>query len=352
MKNSIRILLWIAAVTLGLLGLGMMLGALNTSGTDAAGRGLAEGMGFLVCLVAGAGVLALVLERFWRGWLWIAGGIVALPLAAVAFFTVASSIDQARRQRETEAMQSGQTDFGDQPALLAVAQAISKNDEAAIRATAKNVPDLQAAGREGKTLLYFAVDQALERPELVKAVEVLLSLGANPNYNNGQMASCAMWLASNGEVRLLRAMLDAGGDPNGRDFRGQPIILGNWNMTYFEADRTARFHLLLERGADINSRFSDDAPAFPGYTLLLYRTNAGRGDASAYADALFLLERGADYHLPAADGTTLVKMLEEHRQFFATTNQAPPAEFDRLWEWLKTHGALPAETGTEPGKGS
>ena len=49
----------------------------------------------------------------------------------------------------------------DQPALLAVALAVSKNDEAAIRAAAKNVPDLQAAGRDGETLLYFAVDPRL-----------------------------------------------------------------------------------------------------------------------------------------------------------------------------------------------
>jgi hypothetical protein len=48
--------------------------------------------------------------------------------------------------------ESGGWDFGDQPAVLAVAQSIVKNEPQAIHATAKGVPDLQAAGRYGETL--------------------------------------------------------------------------------------------------------------------------------------------------------------------------------------------------------
>jgi hypothetical protein len=79
----------------------------------------------------------------------------------------------------------------DQPALFAVAHAIVKNDQEAIRAAAKALPDSNAPGRDCTTLLYFAVTQSWQRPELVEAVKTLLSLGADPNYTNGHRNSFA-----------------------------------------------------------------------------------------------------------------------------------------------------------------
>lgn len=343
MKSALHIILWIFFVALGVFGLLTMTGLLETSGMDPAGRAIAQGIGFLICLVAAGAIVALLLARRWRAWLWVAGAIIALPFVLVVVFTVGKSIDEAKNKRESEDVHSGRADFREQPALLEVAEAISNNDEAAIRAAAKNVPDLNAAGREGKTLLYFAIDEALERPQLIKAVETLLSLGADPNYNNGQMNSFAVWRAAQGEVRLLRTMLDGGGNPNAPDFRGNPIIFGNWNTTYAEADRPARFRLLLDRGADVNSVLPDDSPFSQGYTLLLQRASTGRGDPSAYSDALMLLERGADFRRAAGDGTTLAKMLEEHRHYFETTGQEVPEEFSKLVKWLEEHGGMQSE---------
>ena len=108
-------------------------------------------------------------------------------------------IDRALQQLRAE-QRSGKWDFGDQPALFAVAHAIVKNDQEAIREAAKALPDLQAPGRDGTTLLYFAVTQSWQRPELVEAVKTLLSLGADPNYTNGHGNSFAMANAVHGSV--------------------------------------------------------------------------------------------------------------------------------------------------------
>ncbi len=62
--------------------------------------------------------------------------------------------EEHRRQLQAE-QRSGKWDFGDQPALFAVAQAVVKNDQEAIRVAAKALPDLQAPGRDGTTLLYL-----------------------------------------------------------------------------------------------------------------------------------------------------------------------------------------------------
>ncbi len=167
---------------------------------------------------------------------------VAAAWLAVAFLLGGRARDADENQDGDQ--RSGCEDFREQPALLAVANAIERNDEYAIRAAVKNVPDLQAAGREGKTLLYFAVEEALERPQLVKSVATLLSCGADPNYNNGKLYSFAMSRGSTGDVHLLRTLLDAGGNPNGTDYLGKPIICELLSSPYSEGDRRDRLRLL------------------------------------------------------------------------------------------------------------
>ena len=268
-----------------------------------------------------------------------AGFVISVVWFFIAFFMSMERGEEHRRQLDAE-QRSGKWDFGDQPALFAVAHAIVKNDQEEIRAAAKALPDLQAPGRDGTTLLYFAVTQSWQRPELVEAVKTLPSLGADPNYTNRNRNSFAMANAVHGSALLLRYMLEAGGDPNTRDEFGQPIILMNWYLGYYKNDARARLDLLLDRGADINSTMPERESDSAGYTLLLYRTKMGLDDNLAYADALTLLERRADPNRAAADGMTFAKMLMEHRQHFTAGKRRPPPEFKALWEWAQTYGIL------------
>ena len=105
----------------------------------------------------------------------------------------------------------------------------------------------------------------------------------------------------------------------------------------FEQDTLRVAGLLIDRGADVNSAMPTTASDSAGYTLLLYRTKMGLDDKLAYADALTLLERGADPNRAGADGMTFKKMLADHRAHFGGT---PPAEFAALWDWAETHGVL------------
>ena len=160
------------------------------------------------------------------------GGIcLTVAIGAVVWLVVAFVMDMERgeeHQRQfREEQRSGKLDFGDQPALLAVAEAIVRNDQDAIRAAAKALADLQAPGRDGATLLNFAVTQSWRRPELAEAVRTLLSLGADPSYTNGKPNSFAMANAVHSSEPVLRAMLEAGGNPNARDEFGEPMILMN-----------------------------------------------------------------------------------------------------------------------------
>ena len=273
------------------------------------------------------------------------GGIwLALAFGAVVLFFVAFIVDIERGEEHgrqfREEQRSGKLDFGDQPALFAVARAIVKNDQDAIRAAAKALPDLQSPGRDGATLLNFAVMQSWQRPESADAVRTLLSLGADPNYTNGKQNSFAMANAVHGSEPVLRAMLEAGGNPNARDEFGEPMIVMNWYLGYYPSQARSRLELLLDHGADVNSTRPQTASDFAGYTLLLYRTKMGLDDSRAYADALTLLERGADPYRAGADGMTFGRMLTDHREHFGRTLNRPPVEFATLWDWAETHGIL------------
>jgi hypothetical protein len=270
-----------------------------------------------------------------------AGVVVSVVWFFVSFYMSMERGEEHRRQVDAE-QRSGKWDFGDQPALFAVVDAIVKNDQDAIRAAAKALPNLQTPGRDGTTLLYFAVTQSWQRPESVEAVKTLLSLGADPNYTNGQRNSFALANAVHGSALLLRYMLEAGGDPNARNEFSEPMILMNWYLGYYKNDARARLDLLLDHGADINATMPERESEFDGYTLLLYRTEMGPRYSEygeAYADALYLLERGADPNRAAADGMTFPKMLMKHRQQFRAVKRTPP-EFEALWEWAQTHGIL------------
>ena len=263
---------------------------------------------------------------------------ITLLIGFVAFFgwyIYEYSKGEARQAALREEQRSGKAFFGDQPALFAVAQAIVKNDPEAIRAAAAAVPDLQAPGSGGATLLDFAVTSSWPRPELVEAVKTLLSLGADPNHTNGHGRSFAMADAVHGSAALLRAMLDAGGEPNTRDEHGWPMILRIWYLGYPPGDDRARLELLVERGADINSTVPESDSDEAGYTVLLYRMAQGLRKDAAYADALFLLQRGADPNRVARDGMTFAKMLMQHREHFA--GKKAPATFDALWDWAKAN---------------
>jgi len=336
-----QIVLWLAAAAYVIVGVLAIAGVLGSAREADSLRHAYIVFGSLILIIGITSAVVTSLANKWRGWLFFAPLILCLglPIGLFGAFWIDMEKGEVHRRQLDEEMQSGRYAFGDQPALLAVAQAIRANDQDAIRAAAKNVSDLQAPGRDGTTLLSWAVRQTWQRPQLVESVKTLLSLGADPNFTNGHRESFAMGNAVHGTAAGLQAMLEAGGDPNARNEYGWPIVFMHFKLGYYKDEERARLDLLLDHGADINSTVPESESEFVGYSLVLYTTQSGLHDGREYANALHLLERGADPNRVAPDGMTLGKMLIQHREHF-TKGRGAPAEFAPLWEWAQTHGII------------
>ena len=340
MRKFFLTILALLAGAYAFFGLLAMLGALDTAGTDPAGRGMSAAFGMIGLIIGAAAGAVLFFGRKSLVALVLAALILGAIPALFGLWTISLSRSEARAQKETQESESGRADFGHDPALFAVADAIARNDPDAVRTAAKGVPNLQQPGRDGMTLLNFAVKKCWSRPEFSKSARALLDSGADPNFTNESRESFAMANSIHGPVALLWMMLQAGGNANAVDELGRPMIFGNWQLEYNEKDRRARLELLAGRGLDLNATLPVEQHTFSGYPLLLYRTNVGRGDHEAYNDAMFLIERGADPNRAAPDGTTLLTMLTDHMQFFSQRETGAPEQFLVLFRFLEQR-ALP-----------
>lgn len=288
-----------------------------------------------------AGVAVWFARRRW--WMLIVAAAIlcaAGPVLLFGAFWIDMEKGEAHRRQSEAEVHSGRYHFGDQPALFAVAQAIAANNQEAIRAAAKAAPDLQAAGRDGATLLGWTVRETWQRRELVAAVKTLLALGADPNYTNGKDMSFALGYAVHGPAEGLRAMLEAGGNPNALNAYSWPLVFMRYKLGYYKEEELARLDLLLDHGANINAVVPPKESDCAGCTLLLYTTQNGLTDPAEYTCAQHLLEKGADPDKAGSDGRNFAALLAQHRQKYNSENRGPPPQFTSLWNWAQARGLV------------
>ncbi|WP_242414172.1 hypothetical protein [Salinivibrio sp. MA427] len=131
--------------------------------------------------------------------------------------------------------------------LLAVAEAMKAHDIDKAKALAEKLPDIDAPGNEHFTLLAFAVADTN-----IPAIKMLMALGADPASKFGEgegaqsVAYFAMWRKT---TDALKAMLEAGMDPNLTDEYGETLIFDVPDLEDNDA-----LKLLVEFGADVNAR--------------------------------------------------------------------------------------------------
>lgn len=130
------------------------------------------------------------------------------------------------------------------PGVVALVQAIEREDLPKIDAALTRGADINAVGEEGQTPLHWSL---LKVGVSVKTIQHLLDRGANPNAPMSNGASPLYLTAGSNRPDLLELFLKNRGDPN--------ILVRNRRTALMDAiasQQEVNLELLLKYGADAN----------------------------------------------------------------------------------------------------
>lgn len=183
------------------------------------------------------------------------------------------------------------------PPMVELLHSLERGDERAAKAQLANGLTFNIVGRGKITPLFWMYgNQDLESAQLA------LKLGADPNFPNGYGTSPVAWFAKRHFTaeKWMKMLMEAGGDPNGKDANGDPLIVGA-NPDYLD--------ILLAHGADINVKDHS------GVSIVLRMANM-----EYFSDIYWLAtEHGADLCLYDNTGTSVadvVKRFVENRSYY------------------------------------
>jgi hypothetical protein len=237
-----------------------------------------------------------------------------------------------------------------EPLAVDVIGAIHEGDVARLQALLAEHPglatvrveddDCEDVPKVARTLLHVTADWPGHRPNGPAIVGALVAAGADVDAQFvGRHTETALhWAASNDDVELLDALLDAGADieaPGAVIAGGTPltdaVAFGQWKTARRLVERGAVVPLreaaalgLIDRVAE---RFANDPPpsAEDVTQALWYACHGGQ-----QASAELLLDRGGDLNWVSNWGQT------------TPLDAAVRSEADELAEWLRARGAVSA----------
>ncbi len=287
---------WCVAAIDAILLLVLIIGTLTHEGGGHNDGGREMGIFFFLIVPGVALALAVLLFIFTEQVVW--RGIAILIVAGPGLYFLAyqaNSLKDSFFYRQEQRGSGHFSMFGSQRALRPLATAVVNGDVSHLRKNAPGV-DLNVAGDRDITLLKIAVREAkkqeYERHQPIDAqlavIKTLLELGAKP----GDELREALEIR---DPAILKALLDAGADPNQKNADGRSLMAFDHGQTPLQ-----HFRLLTERGMNVDMM---DGSEPLDVELAIYQ----RWDLVAH-----LIERGADFRKPRTDdGRTVASVLAE-----------------------------------------
>jgi hypothetical protein len=210
-----------------------------------------------------------------------AARVGALLLAAAPLLVLVSARAIAEVQLRANSNERGELTFFRSGPMREMAEAIGRNDSAAVAALVPKVK-VNQTGLSDMTLLLLAARQLRKTPGQYGPLRVLLAAGADPNKSAQYEFPLAIAIQESGKSGLepVKLMLDAGADPNLKTSFGDPL----WFNAVGKSSTLETLTLLLDRGADVNAMARD------GSTVLFDAANVRNWKA-----VLLLLDRGVDW---------------------------------------------------------
>ncbi len=290
-------------------------------GTDAAGRGLARGLGLVglaFVLIAGAGLFFSGRSHSWLG---LIASSLPLLVPIVLFFgsTIEGELHNVRVQISNRSYTKFPTREQSQ-----LAEAILLRDPVAISKILSTRPDVNGRNRGGFSLLGIAIRGMNSfgtnegSGDGLEPIRLLLEAGADPNqvidpYGSSALGALSVHLTDAGAAQAFRLLLEHGANPN-----TEKVLLNAW-------ENPESLRALLDHGADTAVRDSDGNPA-----LIFFLYN-GRWNA-----ALELLRRGADTHVTGYNGMTAQSALQMVKERMESTRDPLPPEYFQIEKLLNS----------------
>ncbi|MGY4474178.1 ankyrin repeat domain-containing protein [Bradyrhizobium sp. USDA 3364] len=242
----------------------------------------------------------------------------------------------------------------DDPLAVELTAALKAGEAERLRALLASHPELAGcvvvdAKGGGRSPLHLFADWPGDNPNAAAIVQILAAAGADldaPAVAMWHRETPLHWAASNDDVALVDALLDAGADieHEGSSIDGGPPLssavgYGQWAAARRLAERGAQTQLWHEAALGMMPEIVRrlETTPLPAEQLSGPFWNACHG--GQLAAAKYLLERGADLHWPAPwSGQTPLDIAEqaEHREVAA---------------WLLERGALRAKKDAGPEAG-
>lgn len=230
----------------------------------------------------------------------------------------------------------------DDPLAKALGDALVAGDVEAVQQLIDEHPELATArvvsGGGERTLLHLFADFPGMRPHPREMVAVLTGAGADvnaPYIGESHSETALHWAASNDDVALIDALLDAGADleaPGAVTGGGTPIAdataFGQWQAADRLLARGARANLFQAAALGLNDRLTEELAASPGPEDI---TQAfwGACHGGRQSTASQLLSHGADRNWVGYDDLTAV-------------DAAQRSGANRLAAWLRKRGGRSA----------
>jgi hypothetical protein len=289
----------------------------NSSGQDAAGRGTASGLAVAAGLVLAAMSGSLLFSSRNGS---VAGVAVAIVMLGFPLFVLGAPMIEQAFNHIREKRDAARKGRFVNPELSAIVSAVASNDMDGMRALLAKRPDLDDRDETGETLLAYAVENALEKNGSIEPVRALLDAGTDPNQrlltDGRQIIVKVFESTSPSSNDLFKLLLDRRADPDTRDNFGVPMI-------HHAKGQLLKLKLLIDSDVDINtpSDYHYQHRWTPAMSLAM---------DEAYDEALYLVQRGADVHHIASDGSTLSSVLERRRMIASESGSDLPDSFKAL----------------------
>lgn len=283
----------------------------DSSGMDAAGKGMAKGFA-----IVGLGIIIVLLLINLINIDWVR--IIVFAVCLIPVLMVGKQIQQYFFFKKLDAQQYTNDMRWDDPHLKAIARAVDGVDvEELERLLSENDNNINEIGYGQLTVLHLAIQYltGYEAESKTRVVELLFEHGADPNATYRQSNSILAEVAVNLNDANFKMILDAGADPNGKDENGIPILfqlVRDHHRHEFEKVR-----MLLEKGADPNIPFGHEG-WMPNYSALIFAASHAHWDICE-----LLIDHGADLNFQTKDGPNFWDHYNRYRTQYSESGTLP-----------------------------